>query len=173
MPNPFSRLKDKLSGNSLDESDAARAERDAATAFAKDHHDGIMQALQKAKDTGYPAHVGTDMNGHEVFVEPPAGYSAVPQMAIPRGPGMFGGKNKGTSIGKEMEMGRGRGFGIQAGYDPYRDENARFIMPLQKDKRGGGPRGESGWGHGRERVVAFGYGYGYGYAMMGMGAMVM
>jgi len=134
------RLKDKLTGSTHEEREAKRRKRAAEERRAYEVHNAMRNAMSQAMQTGQPVRAMRDKDGHDIYVEPPDGYSRPQQAQY---------DNQGRTINPY-------------GGNPYNDPNARFIRPPPPYQRGYGyGGGYGGYGGG------YGYGGGFGMPMMG------
>ncbi|KAM3417724.1 hypothetical protein BST61_g5957 [Cercospora zeina] len=118
------KLKDKVTGMSHEEREAARRQREEEERQAYEMHVKVRAAMQRAAETGQPQLIGRDREGRDIYMEPPR-----PPYA--GGYGMSG------------------GYGYNP-YQPYNSQgiyttpNARYIRPAVPYGR---PYG--GYGYGR------------------------
>ncbi|GIZ47672.1 hypothetical protein CKM354_001075700 [Cercospora kikuchii] len=118
------KLKDKVTGMSHEEREAARRQREEEERQAYEMHVKVRAAMQRAAETGQPQLIGRDREGRDIYMEPPR-------------PPYAGG------------YGMGGGYGYNP-YQPYNNQgiyttpNARYIRPAVPYGR---PYG--GYGYGR------------------------
>ena len=74
------KMKDKLTGSTHEQREAARRERAIAEQQAYERHRKLREAMVKAIRTGQPQLVGKDRNGRDIYIEPPQqqGYNQFP-----------------------------------------------------------------------------------------------
>lgn len=65
------KMKDKLTGSTHEQREAARRQRAIAEQQAYERHRKLREAMVKAMQTGEPQLVGKDHNGRDLYIEPP------------------------------------------------------------------------------------------------------
>ncbi|KAJ8602775.1 hypothetical protein MRB53_042361 [Persea americana] len=65
------KLKDKLTGKTHEEREAERAHRAKVEQESYARHQHIRGCMDRAVATGQPQFMGTDKDGHDVYIEPP------------------------------------------------------------------------------------------------------
>jgi hypothetical protein len=134
------KMKDKLTGSTHQEREAARRKREEEERKMYEQHQHIRRQMSLAAETGQPQLLGKDADGKEVYIEPPADYG-------------YGGGFGGGGFGAGGYGGRGYGYNPYS-QGLYANPNARYIRPQ-------GPYG---------RPYGYGYGGGYGLPIgLGLG----
>ena len=128
----FSRkLKDKITGQTHEDRERARAQRAEQEREAYAQHMRMRQALIRAMETGQPQLLGKDRQGRDVYIEPPNGPFA-PRGAYgynPYGARQFPGQNNVRYMRPAGPYGRPYGYGYGGG--------AGLGMPLAAGLLGG------------------------------------
>ncbi|KAF2211969.1 hypothetical protein CERZMDRAFT_42137 [Cercospora zeae-maydis SCOH1-5] len=65
------KLKDKVTGMSHEEREAARRQREEEERKAYEMHVKVRAAMQRAAETGQPQLIGKDREGRDIYMEPP------------------------------------------------------------------------------------------------------
>ena len=65
------KFKDKVTGTTHDEREAARARRAKEELEIYQRHVRVRQAMARAVQTGEPQHIGKDSRGRDIYIEPP------------------------------------------------------------------------------------------------------
>lgn len=121
------KMKQKLTGQTKEERDEARRERDEQERQYYEAHIKFRQCLQRAQATGQPQYFARDKDGKEIYIEPPS-------MGYGGGMGMGGSR-----------YGGGYGYNPYTS-GPYSSPNARFIRPGYQYQRPYGGRYGGGMG---------------------------
>lgn len=103
------RMKDKLTGTTHEQREAARRQREEEERRLYELHRKIRTAMARAMETGQPQYLGKDRDGKDIYIEPPAPYA----------PGYGGGYYGGGATA----------FNPYTHGGPYASPNARFIRP--------------------------------------------
>ncbi|CAN8104102.1 unnamed protein product [Discula destructiva] len=117
------RIKNKMTGTTHEEREAARQRRAQAEKEAYQRHLAIRKAMLKAAQTGQPQLIGRDRDGQEVYVQPPVPYGGRYSSGIGGGRSMFNPYSAGLYSAPSSRYarpsgpyGRPRGYGYGGGY---------------------------------------------------------
>ncbi|CAF9940078.1 MAG: hypothetical protein HETSPECPRED_002157 [Heterodermia speciosa] len=120
------KMKDKLTGTTHEQREAARRQRAIAEQQAYERHRKLREAMVKAMQTGQPQLLGKDRDGQDVYIQPPQQQQGFNNMVPPGrygynpwqgGGGPYGYPNAGYArpaypYGRPYGRGYGGGYGL-------------------------------------------------------------